>query len=273
MSYITTSDGVHLHFKDVGKGRPVVLIHGWPLTGDMWEKQVIALVDAGYRVITYDRRGFGLSGHPIHCYSYDTLTDDLATLINSLDLYDATLVGFSMGGGEVARYLSRYGTKRIAKAVLLASIVPFLLKTSDNPDGVPESVLDGIKQSIRADRFDFLENFIPSFYGDSSLLRSVSKGVLNWSFSLACMASPMATIDCVDTWGKTDLRPDLQAFTLPTLILHGSADANVPPEFSSKKAAELIPGAIYKEYKGAAHGLFFTHADQVNEDLIEFLSA
>jgi len=273
MPYITATDGTSLHVKDMGAGRPVVLIHGWPLTGDMWEKQTLALVEAGYRVITYDRRGFGLSGHPINCYNYDVLADDLAVILEQLDLWDATLVGFSMGGGEVARYLSRHGRARISKAVLLASVVPFLLKTADNPDGVDISVFDGIKQEIRQDRFAFLKGFLPGFYGMSMLHHPVSEGVLDWSFTLASMASPMATLDCVDAWGKTDFRSDLQAFTIPTLIIHGTADSAVPAEITGRRAADLIPGSVFLEYDGAPHGLFLTHAEQVNEDLLKFLAS
>ncbi|MBF0876020.1 alpha/beta hydrolase [Gluconobacter cerevisiae] len=272
MPYITATDGTSLHVKDMGAGKPVVLIHGWPLTGDMWEKQTLALVEAGYRVITYDRRGFGQSGHPIDCYDYDTFADDLAVILEQLDLWDATLVGFSMGGGEVARYLSRHGRSRISKTVLLSSVVPFLLKTSDNPKGVDISVLDGIKQKIRQDRFGFLKDFLPEFYGVSMLHHPVSQGVLDWSFLLASMASPMATLDCVDAWGTTDFRPDLQAFTVPTLVIHGTGDSTVPAEISGEKAAAAIPGSTWISYEGAPHGLFMTHAERVNEDLLRFLA-
>ena len=272
MPYITATDGTSLHVKDMGAGKPVVLIHGWPLTGDMWEKQTLALVEAGYRVITYDRRGFGQSGHPVDCYDYDTFADDLAVILEQLDLWDATLVGFSMGGGEVARYLSRHGRSRISKAVLLASVVPFLLKTSDNPKGVDIAVLDGIKQKIRQDRFGFLKDFIPDFYGVSMIHHPVSQGVLDWSFLLASMASPMATLDCVDAWGTTDFRPDLQAFTVPTLVIHGTGDSTVPAEISGEKAAAAIPGSTWISYEGAPHGLFMTHAERVNEDLLRFLA-
>ncbi|MFT8808482.1 alpha/beta fold hydrolase [Gluconobacter sp.] len=272
MPYITATDGTSLHVKDMGAGKPVVLIHGWPLTGDMWEKQTLALVEAGYRVITYDRRGFGQSGHPINCYDYDTLADDLAVILEQLDLWDATLVGFSMGGGEVARYLSRHGRSRISKTVLLSSVVPFLLKTSDNPKGVDISVFDGIKQKIRQDRFGFLKDFIPDFYGVSMIHHPVSQGVLDWTFLLATMASPMATLDCVDAWGTTDFRPDLQAFTIPTLVIHGTADSAVPAGIAGEKAAAAIPGSTWISYDGAPHGLFMTHAERVNEDLLRFLA-
>ncbi|MDE7538944.1 alpha/beta fold hydrolase [Gluconobacter sphaericus] len=272
MPYITATDGTSLHVKDMGAGKPVVLIHGWPLTGDMWEKQTLALVEAGYRVITYDRRGFGQSGHPINCYDYDTFADDLAVILEQLDLWDATLVGFSMGGGEVARYLSRHGRSRISKTVLLSSVVPFLLKTSDNPKGVDISVFDGIKQKIRQDRFGFLKDFIPEFYGVSMLHHPVSQGVLDWSFLLASMASPMATLDCVDAWGTTDFRSDLQAFTVPTLVVHGTADSAVPAGIAGEKAAAAIPGSTWISYEGAPHGLFMTHAERVNEDLLRFLA-
>ncbi|WP_040507361.1 alpha/beta fold hydrolase [Gluconobacter morbifer] len=273
MPHITATDGTALHVKDMGQGRPVVLIHGWPLTGDMWEKQTLALAEAGYRVVTYDRRGFGLSGHPINCYDYDTLADDLAVILEQLDLWDATLVGFSMGGGEVARYLSRHGRSRVSRTVLVSSVLPFLLRTADNPDGLDISIFDGMKQEIRQDRFGFLKNFIPHLYGMGVLRHPVSQGVLDWSFMLACMASPMATLDCVDAWGTTDFRADLQAFTVPTLVIHGTGDSNVPSDLSGRRTADAIPGATYIEYDGAPHGLFITHAEKLNADLLKFLAS
>lgn len=271
MVQVQANDGTLLHVEDVGRGRPVVLIHGWPLTSDMWEKQKVVLTDAGYRVVTYDRRGFGRSGRPINTYDYDTLSGDLSAILEELDLWNATLVGFSMGGGEIARYLSTHGRARIAQAVLLASVVPFLLKTPDNPDGVDIALFDGIKQKIRADRFGFLRGFAPGFYGNGPLHHAVSDGVLDWTFAMAITGSPMATLDCVDAWAFTDFRPDLPAFTVPTLVIHGGADTTVPAEIAGRKAAAGIEGATYLEYEDAPHGLFFTHAEQVNKDLLHFL--
>jgi non-heme chloroperoxidase len=271
MPSIQTRDGVNLHVKDAGTGAPVVLIHGWPLTGDMWEYQTVALLEAGYRVITYDRRGFGQSSHPIGPYDYDTFADDLATVIEELDLQGATLVGFSMGGGEVARYLSRHGASRVARVALVASVVPFLLKTDDNPDGVDQSVFDGIDSAIRKDRFAFLTDFAKQFYGVGMLRKPVSDALLNWSFMLGIMASPIATLAAAKAWSTTDFRPDLAAFTVPTLVIHGSSDAAVPANVTGRRAAEAISGAQYIEYEGAPHGLFATEPDRLNRDLLNFL--
>jgi len=271
MAFIETADGTSLHVKDMGRGRPVVLIHGWPLTGDMFEYQTLALIEAGYRVITYDRRGFGQSGHGAFGYDYDTFADDLATIMERLDLQGATLVGFSMGGGEIARYLSRHGPARVAKVVLVGSVVPYLLKGDDNPDGVDQSVFEDMKAQIRADRFAFLQSFAKQFYGVGFVSKPVSQGVLDWTFLLACMASPKATINCVDAFGKTDFRPDLAAFTMPTLIIHGTGDKTVPIDPSGRAAARAIPGAVLVEYEGEPHGLFATAPMRLNDDLIQFI--
>lgn len=271
MSYVETKDGVQLHVKDIGKGRPVVLIHGWPLTGDMWEYQSLALLEAGYRVITYDRRGFGQSGHPFNGYDYDTLADDLASIMEKLDVEGATLVGFSMGGGEVARYLSRHGAKRVAKAVLVSSVVPYLLKGDSNPDGVDQSVFDDMKGQIRQDRFAFLQSFGKMFYGVGFVTSPVSEALLDWTFLLAVMASPKATLDCVDAFAKTDFRTDLASFTIPTLVIHGTSDKTVPIDPSARSAAKGIAGAKLLEYDGEPHGLFATVPDKLNKDLIQFI--
>ncbi|MVA27500.1 alpha/beta hydrolase (plasmid) [Agrobacterium vitis] len=271
MAFIEAKDGTKLHVKDMGKGRPVVLIHGWPLTGDMFEYQTLALLEAGFRVITYDRRGFGQSGHPADGYNYDTFADDLASVIDSLDLQDVSLVGFSMGGGEIARYLSRHGASKVSKAVLVASVAPYLLKDASNPDGVDASVFEGMKKDIRKDRFAFLQSFAKTFYGVGLVSSPVSQGVLDWSFILGVMASPKATIDCVDAFGKTDFRPDLAAFTIPTLVIHGTADKTVPIDPAGRAAASGIAGAKLIEYEGEPHGLFATAPDRLNRDLIEFL--
>jgi non-heme chloroperoxidase len=271
MSFIEAKDGAQLHVKDTGKGRPVVLIHGWPLTGDMFEYQSLALLEAGYRVITYDRRGFGQSSHPATGYDYDTFADDLAEVLDKLDVQGANLVGFSMGGGEVARYLSRHSAKRIAKAVLISSVVPYLLKDDSNPNGVDQNVFEDMKKQIRKDRFAFLQRFAKMFYGVGFVSSPVSDALLNWTFILAVMASPKATIACVDAFGKTDFRKDLAAFTVPTLVIHGTSDKTVPIDTAGRAAAKGITGAKLLEYDGEPHGLFATVPDQLNKDLIEFI--
>lgn len=271
MTYIEAKDGTQLHVKDIGSGHPVVLIHGWPLTGDMFEYQSLALLEAGYRVITYDRRGFGQSGHPADTYNYDVFADDLGAVLEGLDIDKAHLVGFSMGGGEIARYLTRYGAGRVSKAVLIASVVPYLLKDTTNPDGVDSSVFADMKKQVREDRFAFLQSFAKTFYGVGIVSKPVSQGVLDWSFILAVMASPKATIDCIDAFGRTDFRPDLTSFTVPTLIIHGTSDKTVPIDPAGRAAAKGISGAQLIEYDGEPHGLFATAPDRLNRDLIEFL--
>jgi non-heme chloroperoxidase len=272
MAFIEAKDGTKLHVKDMGQGRPVILIHGWPLTGDMFEYQTVALLESGFRVITYDRRGFGQSGHPASGYTYDTFADDLAAVIDGLELQNVSLVGFSMGGGEIARYLSRHGASKVSRAVLVASVAGYLLKDESNPDGVDASVFEGMKKDIRKDRFDFLQSFAKTFYGVGLVTSPVSQGVLDWSFVLGVMASPKATIDCVDAFAKTDFRPDFAAFTIPTLVIHGTGDKTVPIDPTGRAAANGIAGAKLIEYDGEPHGLFATVPDRLNQDLIEFLA-
>jgi non-heme chloroperoxidase len=272
MAYAEARDGVKLHVKDMGTGEPVLLIHGWPLSGDMFEYQTVALLEAGFRVITYDRRGFGQSGHPATGYSYDQFADDLAAVIDFCGLERVSLVGFSMGGGEIARYLSRHGSAKVARAALIGAVVPYLLKTDDNPHGADASVFEDLKRRIREDRFAFLQSFGKDFYGVGWVSRPVSQGVLDWTFVLAIMASPVATLACVDAFGTTDFRPDLPAFAgVPTLIIHGTADKTVPIDASARAAARGIPHATLVEYDGEAHGLFATAPDRLNRDLLEFL--
>ncbi len=272
MAFVKAKDGTQLHVKDMGQGRPVLLIHGWPLTGDMFEYQTLALLEAGYRVITYDRRGFGQSGHPADGYNYDVFADDLASVLEELDLQQVALVGFSMGGGEIARYLSRHGASRVAKTVLISSVAPYLLKDESNPDGVDASVFEDMKAQIRKDRFAFLQAFAKTFYGVGLLTNPVSEGVLDWSFTLAIMASPKATIECIDAFGRTDFRADLPAFTMPTLVIHGTGDKTVPIDPSGRAAAAGITGATLIEYDGEPHGLFATVPERLNRDLLEFLA-
>ncbi|NTF34484.1 alpha/beta fold hydrolase [Rhizobium skierniewicense] len=271
MAYVEAKDGTQLHVKDMGHGNPVILIHGWPLTGDMFEYQTVALLEAGFRVITYDRRGFGQSGHPASGYDYDTFADDLSAVIDSLDVQNVSLVGFSMGGGEIARYLSRHGASKVSKAVLVASVAGYLLKDETNPYGVDGSVFEDMKKDIRKDRFAFLQSFAKTFYGVGFVTSPVSQGILDWSFVLGVMASPKATIECVDAFGKTDFRPDFSAFTVPTLVIHGTGDKTVPIEPSGRAAANGISGAKLIEYEGEPHGLFATVPDRLNQDLIDFL--
>ena len=272
MAFVETNDGVQLHVKDVGTGKPVLLIHGWPLTGDMFEYQSLALIEAGYRVITYDRRGFGQSGHPATGYDYDTFADDLSSVMLKLNLDDVTLVGFSMGGGEIARYMSRHGGKGVSKAVLVSSVAGYLLQTNDNPDGVDISVFDDMKAQIRKDRFAFLQDFAKMFYGVGWVTSPVSQGVLDWSFVLGVMASPKATLDCVDAFGTTDFRPDFASFNVPTLVIHGTGDKTVPIDPTGRAAAKAISGAKLIEYDGEPHGLFATAPDRLNKDLLAFIA-
>ncbi|WP_158747687.1 alpha/beta fold hydrolase [Acidisphaera sp. L21] len=272
MPHISTADSVHIHVKDAGTGKPVVLIHGWPLTGDMFEYQTLALLEAGHRVITYDRRGFGQSGHPVGPYEYDTFAADLDAVLTKLDVTGVTLVGFSMGGGEVARYLTRYGASRVAKAVLVSSVVPYVLRDDTNPDGVDPAIFETMKAQIREDRFAFLQTFGKQFYGVGLVSRPVSSALLEWTFQLAVMASPKATLDCVDAFSRTDFRPDLASFTMPTLIVHGGDDATVPTGTSGRAAARGIPHATFIEYEGEPHGLHATAPGRLNHDLLRFIA-
>ncbi len=271
MPFIKATDGTQLFYKDWGHGRPVVLIHGWPLDADMWEYQAPALAHAGFRVIAYDRRGFGRSDQPWTGYDYDTLADDLAAIIQGLALKDAALVGFSMAGGEIARYMSRYGGADAAKAVLISSICPFLLATGDHPDGAPQSLFDGMVDGLKKDRPNFLAEFSKTFFGVGMLSSPVSANLIQWTGNMAMLASPKATVDCVRAFGETDLRPDMADFKVPTLVIHGDADKTVPFEISGKVAARMIRGAELKVYEGAPHAVPFTHHERLNQDLIAFL--
>ncbi len=273
MPYISAQDKVGLFYRDWGSGAPVVFIHGWPLNADMWEYQVTPLLRQGLRCIAYDRRGFGRSEQPARGYDYDVFADDLKALLDALDLHEVTLVGFSMGGGEIARYLSRHGASRIARVALVASVVPLLLKRPDHPDGVDRGVFDQIVGGLEADRPHFLGDFAKPFYGVGLLSSPVSSGILEWNLWMAMQASPVATIDCVRAFSETDFRPDLPAFTVPTLVIHGDADQTVPPGITGRAAAAAIAGSTYKEYAGAPHGLFITEKDQLVADLLAFIRA
>ena len=265
------SGTIDLYYEDHGTGKPVILIHGWPLSGRSWEKQLPVLLDAGYRVITYDRRGFGDSSKPTFGYDYDTFAEDLHKLVTELDLRDAALVGFSMGGGEVARYLGSYGSERVSKAVFIAAVPPFLLKTSDNPDGVDGSVFDGIKKAIAADRPAFLSQFLSNFYNIDILGgKLISDQVVQLSWNIAAGASPKGTLDCVQAW-VTDFRKDLPRIDVPTLVIHGDADRILPLAATAKRTHEGVKGSRLVVVEGGPHGLTWTHAQQVNRDLLEFL--
>lgn len=265
------STPIDIYYEDVGSGDPVVLIHGWPLNGASWEKQIAALLAAGKRVITYDRRGFGQSSKPSTGYDYDTFAADLDALLNKLDISNVTLVGFSMGTGEVTRYLGKYGSARIAKAVLIGVIPPFLLKTGDNPEGVDRSVFDGIEQNIKADRPAFLLQFLKNFYNWDKLGGSkVSEQVLQANWTVANGASPKGTLDCVSSWLE-DFRADVARINVPTLILHGDADQILPIDNTARRLPDLIKGSRLIELKDGPHGVLWTHADEVNKHLIDFI--
>jgi non-heme chloroperoxidase len=269
MAHFTTKDGVELYYRDWGVGKPIVLIHGWPLNADMWEPQSLGLAEAGFRVISYDRRGFGRSGQPWSGYDYGALADDLDQLLTHLQISGATLVGFSMGGGEVARYFSAYGGKAASRAVFVASVAPFLLQKPDNPDGVASAVFEAMIADIRQDRPAFLTEFSDNFYGVGVLTSPVSDEYLDWTAALAYLASPRAMIECVKSLGYTDFRADVATIKVPTLIVHGDSDKIVPVAIA-KANHRLIAGSTLKIYQGAPHGLHVTHAENLLNDLISF---
>ena len=273
MPFIKTQDGTELFFNDWGSGPPVVLIHGWPLDADMWSDQATFLAENGLRVVAYDRRGFGRSSQPWRGYDYDTLASDLAAIMDGLDLRNALLVGFSMGGGEVARYLARYGAGRVSKAALVSAVTPYLLKTDDNPTGVDSSTFDQILEGLNKDRPHFLSGFGAAFYGNSLLDKKVSGEMLQWSLQMAMMGSQRATVECAKAFAMTDFRADMGAFTVPTLIIHGTADKTVPIDASARQAVKMIPGARLVEYDGEPHGLHATAKDRLNADLADFATS
>lgn len=278
MGYIKTSadlagEEINLFYQDWGTGQPVVFIHGWPLSHEMWEYQLVELPKYGFRCIAYDRRGFGKSDKPWSGYDYDTLASDLNSLLEKLDLNHVTLVGFSMGGGEVVRYISKYGTSRIAKAILISSVAPYLLKTDDNPDGVDKEAFDGFVKNIEDDRPEFLNTFGKQFYGVNLISKPVSKSILEWNQMLALQGSPQATTACIRSFSETDFRSEMHALNaIPTLIIHGSSDSTVPIEPTGNQAADLVPNAQYIVYDGAPHGLFYTEKGKLNTDLLQFIN-
>lgn len=276
MSYIkagtdASGNDIKLFYQDLGTGTPVVLIHGWPLSHEMWDYQLAELPAHGLRVIAYDRRGFGKSSQPWDGYDYDTLADDLKAVLDELDLQNVTLVGFSMGGGEVARYMSRHGGARVAKVAFISAVTPYLLKTDDNPDGVDQEVFNEITTNLKEDRADFLKTFGKQFYGVSLLSQPVSQAHLDGDFARAYVASHKATLECANSFATTDFRDDLAEIQVPALIIHGDSDKTVPIEASGERTANALPTAQYIVYEGEPHGLFVTQKDRLNEDLLSFI--
>ncbi|MDY0925502.1 alpha/beta hydrolase [Enterobacter sp. CFBP8995] len=272
MSTFKTQDGTQIYFKDWGTGKPVLFSHGWPLDGDMWDSQLNFLAEKGYRVIAFDRRGFGRSDQPWEGYNYDTFASDINDLITHLDLQNVTLVGFSMGGGDVARYINNYGTARVDSLVLLGAVTPIFGKADDYPAGVDLSVFEGIRQGLRKDRAQFISDFATPFYGINAG-QTVSQGALTQTLNIALLASLKGTIDCVTAFSETDFRPDMAKIDVPTLVIHGSNDQIVPFETTGKVAAEMIAGAQLKVYDNAPHGFAVTHTDQLNADLLAFMQS
>ena len=268
-----THKPVEIYYEDHGAGKPVVLIHGWPLSGRSWEAQIPALIAAGHRVVVYDRRGFGKSSQPWTGYDYDTFTVDLLGLMTHLDLKDATLVGFSMGGGEVARYISTYGTERVAKAVFAAAVPPYLYKSADNPEGgLDDATINGFKGGVTGDRMAFLEGFTTGFFSAGGKLM-VSEAQRKYALDIAAFASPKGTLDCIHAFSYTDFRADLAKFTLPTLIIHGDSDAIVPFEVSGARTHKAIRGSTLCVIKGAPHGFNLSHAAEFNKSVLDFLAS
>jgi pimeloyl-ACP methyl ester carboxylesterase len=271
MPYLETPDKVELYYREWGVGTPVVLIHGWPLNSDMWERQAEFLSNNNCRVVTYDRRGFGRSGQPWLGYDYGTFASDLNRLMEHLDLQNAVLVGFSMGGGEVARYLSSYGSQRVAKAVMIGSITPYLLKTVDNPEGIDPDAFIDMEVAIRKDRPAFLRDFGQKFYGRSALHHTVSEDILDWTQEMAYTTTLHPMIATAHAWEGTDFREDLRRIDVPVLLIHGTEDVIVPASKSSRRAADLLQNCVLSEYGGEPHGLFVTASDRLNMELLGFI--
>ncbi len=272
MPMIETRDGTRLYVKSWGTGRPVVLIHGWPLSGDSWDPVALTLAEAGYRAIAYDRRGFGRSDQPWSGYNYDTFADDLADVMQSQSAAEnVALVGFSMGGGEIARYLSRHAGKGVSQVALVSSVVPYMLQTGDNPHGVPEETLQQIADGIRHDRAHFFRGFFKDFFGAGLLTSPVSSETLDLAWATAMQAGLHPTLAAAAAFGSTDFRPDLASFTMPTLVIHGTADKTVPIEATGRAVASAVSQATSIEYEGEPHGVFATQTARLTRDLLEFL--
>ena len=276
MGYVTVgtenSTDIELYYEDHGSGQPVVLIHGYPVDGSAWEKQTAALLEAGKRVITYDRRGFGGSSRPTSGHDCDTYAADLSHLLAKLDVHDSVLVGFSMGTGEVARYLSRYGSSRVSKAVFIASLEPFMLQTDDNPDGVPAEVFEGTLNAAKADRYAFFTSFFENYYNlDENLGSRMSEEALRASWQLAANMSPYTSVWVQPTW-LTDFRADIEKIDVPSLILHGTADRILPIDVTGRRFSKMLPSATYLEIEGAPHGMLWTHGEEINKALLDFLA-
>ena len=277
MNYIVNgidekNNPIRIYYNDYGTGKPVILIHGWPLSNEMWEYQINTLVKNGNRVIAYDRRGFGKSSKPWDGYDYDTLTDDLKALIDELKLEDITLVGFSMGGGEVVRYFSRHGGKGVNKVVLISSVTPYMLKTDTNPFGVSQDTFDEMSEKMKQDRIGFLDDFGKTFFGVSWLSSGISTSLLNYYTMLCSFASPRATEECAKAFASTDFRKEMHSINVPTLIIHGDADRTVPIEATGEESVRVIANSNLIIYEDAPHGLFYTEKDRLNEDLVAFLN-
>jgi non-heme chloroperoxidase len=274
MSTLTTQDGTVLYYKDWGTGPPVVFSHGWPLNADSWEAQMLFLAAAGYRCVAHDRRGHGRSSQPWNGNEMDTYADDLAELVETLDLTGAVLVGFSAGGGEVARYIGRHGTRRLAKAALISAVPPLMLKTADNPDGLPVATFDAIRRGALSDRSQLYKDLASGpFFGANRPGAKVSQGMIDAFWLQGMQAGHRNTFECIKAFSETDFTQDLKQFDVPTLILHGDDDQIVPIGAAALRAAKLVPRATLKIYAGAPHGLAYTHKDQLNTDLLEFLKA
>ena len=272
MSTFVAKDGTQIYFKDWGSGKPVLFSHGWPLDADMWEYQMEYLSSRGFRTIAFDRRGFGRSDQPWTGNDYDTFADDIAQLIEHLDLQDVTLVGFSMGGGDVARYIARHGSARVAGLVLLGAVTPIFGQQADYPQGVPGEVFDGIKAGLLKDRAQFISDFNTPFFGLNKG-QHVSEGVLSQTLQIAMLASLKSTVDCVTAFSQTDFRPDMAKIDVPTLVIHGDDDQIVPYADSAPLSAELLKKGDLKTYKGLPHGMCTTHPDVINKDLLAFFRA
>jgi non-heme chloroperoxidase len=271
MNHVTASDETRLYVKDWGSGRPVILIHGWPLSADSWDDHAMAIADAGHRAIAYDRRGFGRSSQPWSGYDYDTLADDLAAVIQQTGARDAVLVGYSMGGGEVARYMSRHGGKSVVQAVLVSSVLPFQLRTGDNPDGTDQAAFDTTARALKEDRPKFLAGFFRTFFGVDAARDPVCDELLAWARSVSMQASLKASLECLKSFSGTDFRSELAAINVPTLVIHGTGDMTVPIEVSSRVAAKGIKHSTLVEYDGAPHGVFATQKRRLTKDLLDFL--